>query len=170
MESCGTGSAQGCRLKREGSCPQLFFGSCVLMVLGRSFLGQEFEQTWWSYLCSQGCHHSWETSSLPMVFGYGALWHRISYRHRQNLEGSCSRLLPASVSLGLWAGTSEQKWCSYLYSQASLYYWETSSLLAVFGYGELWHRISSGCIRKPVAHIFIHMFYFVLFCFKTGSH
>ena len=64
MESCGTGSALGCRQKPEGSCPQLFLGSCVLMALGGSLLGQEFEQKWWSYLCSQVCQHSWETSSL----------------------------------------------------------------------------------------------------------
>ena len=71
--------------KREGSCPQLFFGSCVLMALGRSLLGQEFEQKWWSHLCSQVCQHSWETSSLP---GYGELWHRVSSRHRWEPEES----------------------------------------------------------------------------------
>jgi hypothetical protein len=48
------------------------------MALGRYLLGQEFEQKWWSYLCSQVCEHSWETSSLLEVFGYGELWHRIS--------------------------------------------------------------------------------------------
>jgi hypothetical protein len=53
MESCGTGS--------EGSCPQMFLGSCVLMALGRS------------YLRSQSCQHSQETSSLLAVFGYGEL-------------------------------------------------------------------------------------------------
>ncbi|GAB1289437.1 Mitochondrial-processing peptidase subunit beta [Apodemus speciosus] len=49
-ESCGTESAPGHRWKVEGSCLGLFFGSCVLMVLGGSLLGQEFEQKWWSYL------------------------------------------------------------------------------------------------------------------------
>ena len=53
MESCGTGSALGCRQKPEGSCPQLILGSCVLMALGGSLLGQEFEQKWWCYLCSK---------------------------------------------------------------------------------------------------------------------
>ena len=78
MESCVTGSALGCRWKPEGSCSQLFLGSYVLMTLGWSLLGQEFGQKWWYFLCSQVCQHSWETSSLPAVFGYGALWHRIS--------------------------------------------------------------------------------------------
>jgi hypothetical protein len=52
------------------------------MALGRSLLGQEFKQKWWSYLCSHMCWHSWETSSLLKVFGYGALWHGISSRRR----------------------------------------------------------------------------------------
>jgi hypothetical protein len=34
-------------------------------------LGQEFEQKWWSYLFSQVCQPSWETSFLPTWFGYG---------------------------------------------------------------------------------------------------
>jgi hypothetical protein len=33
MKSCGTGSAPECRWKPEGSCPGLFLGFCVLMVL-----------------------------------------------------------------------------------------------------------------------------------------
>jgi hypothetical protein len=40
------------------------------------------EQKKWSYLCSQMCSHSWETGFLPVVFGYGALWHRINFRHK----------------------------------------------------------------------------------------
>ena len=39
------------------------------------------EQKWWSYLYSQACQHSWETSSLQ-AFGYGALWLRISSGYR----------------------------------------------------------------------------------------
>ena len=76
MESCGTGSALGCRQKPEGSCPQLILGSCVLMALGGSLLGQEFEQKWWSYLCSQECPHFWGDQLFPR--------HRISYWCRQN--------------------------------------------------------------------------------------
>ena len=91
MERCGTGSVPGYRQKLKGSCAWLFFGFCVLMVLCRSLLGQEFEQKWWSYLCSQVCRHSWETSSLLAVFVYVALWHRISSGHRWRLEGSCAR-------------------------------------------------------------------------------
>jgi hypothetical protein len=76
IESCGTRSASQCRWKPEGSCPWLFLGSCVLIALGGSLLGQEFEQKWWSYLCSQVCQHPWETRSFPVVFGYRELWHR----------------------------------------------------------------------------------------------
>jgi hypothetical protein len=88
MESCGTGSSPGCRQKPEGSCPRLFLGSCVLMALGRSLLGQEFEEQWWSYLCSQVCRYSWESSSLLVVFGYGALWHNISSRCKRKPEAA----------------------------------------------------------------------------------
>lgn len=51
---------------------------CALMGLGGSLLGQKFEQKWWSYLFSQMCQHSWETSSLWSLFGYGPVWHRFS--------------------------------------------------------------------------------------------
>ena len=60
----------------------------VLMALGRSLLGQKFEQKWWSYLCLQVCWYFWETSSLPAVFGYEELWHMISSWHRQEPEGT----------------------------------------------------------------------------------
>jgi hypothetical protein len=81
MKSCGTGSALGCRVKLNGSCPQLYLASCVLMALGVSLLGQEFEQKsplTWFYLSSLACQHSWKTSSLPAVFVYRALWDMIS--------------------------------------------------------------------------------------------
>jgi hypothetical protein len=38
----------------------------------------------------------------------------------------------------------EQKEWSHLCYQVCQHSWETSSLLAGFGYGELWHRVSSG--------------------------
>lgn len=41
----------------------------------------------------------------------------------------------------------EQKWGSYLCSQMRRHSWETNSLLEVFVYAALWHRISSG--RRP---------------------
>jgi hypothetical protein len=44
MASYGAGLALGCRQKPEEFCPQLVLGSCVLMVLGVSLLGQEFEE------------------------------------------------------------------------------------------------------------------------------
>jgi hypothetical protein len=76
MESCGTGSAQGCRWKPEGSCLQSFLGSCILRALGGPFLGQEFEQKWWVYWCSQVCQHSWEASCLSVGLGCRELLHR----------------------------------------------------------------------------------------------
>jgi hypothetical protein len=91
-EGYGTGSALGCRWKPEGSCLRLFLGSCVLIALGMSPLGQDFEQKLWSYLCSQVRWRSWEFNSLLKVFRHGSLWHRISSQCRWKQEGSCPRL------------------------------------------------------------------------------
>lgn len=59
MRNCGTRVAPGCRQKPEGSCSQLFLGSCVLVALDRSLLGQEFKQKWWSHLSSQELCTPW---------------------------------------------------------------------------------------------------------------
>ena len=59
--------------KLEGSCPRLFLGSFFQMALGVPLLGQEFEQKWWSHLCSQVYQLCWKTSSLPEGPGYGEL-------------------------------------------------------------------------------------------------
>jgi hypothetical protein len=99
MESCTIGLVPGYTQKPERSCPQLFLGSCVLMGVWGSLLGQEFDQQCWSYLYSQVCPHFWETSSLLAVFGYGTMWHRISSRYRQKPEVSCPRLLLGSCAL-----------------------------------------------------------------------
>ena len=69
--------------------PQLILGSCVLMALSRSLLGQEFEENWWSYLCLQVFRHSWEIISFLAVFVYVVLWPTISSGHR----GEIRRLL-----------------------------------------------------------------------------
>ena len=95
MESCGTGSAPGHRWKLEGSCPLLFLGPCVLMALGRSLLGQEFEQKWWYHLCSQVCQHFWETSSLSEGFRYRELWDR---------DGSRAQMETRSERLHFYVG------------------------------------------------------------------
>jgi hypothetical protein len=86
MKICGTGPAPGPSLKPEGSCPWLFIGFCVLIAVGRSLLGQEFQWKPWSHLCSQVFQHFWETSSFLEGFGYEELWHRVSFRHRWNPE------------------------------------------------------------------------------------
>ena len=54
-ESCNTMSALGCRQRLEVSYSQLSLGSCVLMPLWATLLGQKFEQKWWPYLFSQVC-------------------------------------------------------------------------------------------------------------------
>ena len=65
MESCGTGPALGYRRNLTLVGPWFL---CPLMALGRSLLGQEFEEKCWSYLCSQVCRHFWETISILVVF------------------------------------------------------------------------------------------------------
>jgi hypothetical protein len=80
MQSYGTGSAQGFRQKAECSCPWFFLGSFLLIAVDGSLLGQVFEKKWWSYLCSEVCQHSWETSFRLVVLGFGRLLHRINSR------------------------------------------------------------------------------------------
>jgi hypothetical protein len=96
MDSCDTWSSLEYKWKPEGSCPWLFLDSWVLMAQGGSLLGPEFEQKWWSYLCSRVSQHSWETRSLLTVFGYGAPWHRSSSGCGLKPEGFCPRLLLGS--------------------------------------------------------------------------
>jgi hypothetical protein len=103
-ESCGTRSALGCTWKLKESWPWLILCSCVLRALG---LGHVFECKWWFYLYFEVCQPSWETSSLPVVFGYGDLWHRIVSQHydigsppstdgNQNDPVSCCSSIPVS--------------------------------------------------------------------------
>jgi hypothetical protein len=70
---CSTGSPLGQKWKQEEFCPQLFYDFFVLMALKNSLLGQEFEQNWWSPLCSQVYQHPWDSSFLPAGFRYGEL-------------------------------------------------------------------------------------------------
>jgi hypothetical protein len=100
------------------SCPE---------ALGGSLLALEFEQKWWSYLCSQVyqhswetssimvgswngemfsnvCQHSWETCSLLEGSEYRKLWHWVSFRYRWELEGSCPRLVLSSCVLRALGG------------------------------------------------------------------
>jgi hypothetical protein len=118
MKSYRTGSALGCRQKPEGSCPQMLLDSCVTMVLGRSLLGQEFEQKWWHFLslqifqlswesssllmvfvCKPLCQYSWETSFLWEEFGYKEVWYRISSGCRWETEDSFPKMLLRSCVL-----------------------------------------------------------------------
>ena len=69
--------------------------------------------------------------------------------YRQKPEESCPQLILGSCVLmaleGFLLGQEfEEKWWSYLCLQVCRYSWETSSLLAVFVFVALWHRISSG--------------------------
>ena len=77
----------------------MILGSCALMVQGRFLLFQKFEERELSYLCTQVCRHSWETSSLVVVFVYVALWPRISSGCRQKSEDFFSKLLLGSFVL-----------------------------------------------------------------------
>jgi hypothetical protein len=74
--------------------------------------------------------------------------------YRQKSEGSCPQLILGSFVLMALGGPLlgqqfEEMWCSYLHSQAYLHSCETCSLLAVFVYVALWHRISSRHREKP---------------------
>jgi hypothetical protein len=105
MESCGTGSAPGYRWKPEGSCFWLFLGSCVLMALGWSLLGQEFEQNWW--YCAHRCV---DTPGKPALSQrYLGLEHCSTGSTpwcRWKLEGSCPRLILSSCVLRVGVGGS----------------------------------------------------------------
>jgi hypothetical protein len=69
----------------------LLLGSCVLMAMGGSLLGQEFGQKCWPYLCSQVYCHSGDTSSLQEVFNW--VWSALVLDHRQKPEGSNTTFL-----------------------------------------------------------------------------
>ena len=45
MESCGTGSALGCRQKPKGSYPQVIHGFCVPMGLRGSLLARNLKRS-----------------------------------------------------------------------------------------------------------------------------
>jgi hypothetical protein len=97
--------------------------------------------------CKPVCQYSWETNSLceERCYGTGS-----ALGCRWKLEGSCSKLFLGSsflMALGVFllGQEFEQKCWSYLCSPVCWHSLETSSLLLVCGYGELWHRISSRC-------------------------
>lgn len=99
--------------------------------------------------CNSLFQYFWETSSVEEEFGFGELWYRVRSGCRLKPEGSCHWFLLGSYILSapcwsLLVQVFEQKWWSYPCSQVCQHFWETSSLLVGFGYGELWHRISSG--------------------------
>ena len=108
-------------------------------------------------MCSQVCRHSWELS-FPVVFGYGALWHRISSWCRQKLEGSCPRLLLDSCVMRVQGGSFWAEVVILLCSQVLLHSWEISSLSAVFVYGATWHRISSPSVLFLNKYLFTYFY------------
>jgi len=112
-----------------------------------------------SYLCSQVCQHSCETSFLPARSGYRELWHRVNSVPRQKLEGSCLRVLLGScVQRAPWGflfdQKCEQKWWCHLCSWLCHHFWETSSLPPGSGYRKLWYRVSSRHRQKPESTFF----------------
>ena len=94
------------------------------------------------------CAHRWvNTPGDQPCPGSIRLWNTVAQDHFpvQRKTGSIlSQAAPSvPVSWGFWVGSYEHKWSSYLCSQACLHFWETSSLLVVFGFGALWQGISS---------------------------
>ena len=101
MNSCGTGSDLG-YWKRSGvSRPQLILGSCVLMTLLQSLLGQEFK-TSGGLTYARRCVG--EASSFLVVYMYVALWHMIISGCKQRLEDSCPRQPLGSCVLRVLGG------------------------------------------------------------------
>jgi hypothetical protein len=136
----------------EGSCPQLIFGSSVLIALQRSCLGQEFEEKW----CSQVCRHSWETVSVLAAFIDVALWQRICSLCKQETGRLLSQAAPQfQCPEGSGAVSSEQQCWSYLCSQAYPHSWEAHSVLELFAYKALWHRICSRYQWKLEGYLFV---------------
>ena len=64
------GSAPEYRWEPEESCPRLFLGYCILMDLGRSLLGQEFEQRWIAESETRGIRLDWRTFLFYAVETY----------------------------------------------------------------------------------------------------
>jgi hypothetical protein len=97
MESCAKASTLRCRKKPEGSCPQMFLGSFVLMALVGSLLCQEIEEKWLSYLCLQVCWPYQENSSLLVVISLcSAVAHDQLWPHTESgrLLGFCVLRVP----------------------------------------------------------------------------
>jgi hypothetical protein len=133
MESCGTGSALGCRQRPEGSLPQLILCPCVLMSLWGSLLGQELNRS--------GC----PTCTHSPVHAPGRLtpsWHYLDMEpcgkvsapgadgnQKAPVWGHPS--VPCPVGSGV--GSSEQQCLFYLCSQVCPLSWEFCSLIVLFG-------------------------------------
>ena len=60
-----------------------------------------------------------------------------------------------------WARNLTKTGGPYQCSQVCQHSWETSSLVAEFGYGELWHRVSSGAFFCLGWETFNDCFYFL---------
>lgn len=71
----------------------LLFQAVPFLLVSWEFQVSLSEHKGWCYLYSQAFPHSWEASSLLVLLAYEALWHRISFRCRWKLEGSCPRML-----------------------------------------------------------------------------
>ena len=90
------------------------------------------------------CQHIWETSSLKEQFVYGELCHRVTSGCRWKLEGSCPLLfLGFCVLMALRGSLLGQEVVVSPVISGVPAIWENKSLVAGYGYGELWHRVCS---------------------------
>jgi hypothetical protein len=170
MESYGTGSAPGCRQKLEGSCPQLFLGSYVVMALGRCFLDQELEQKW--------------LVVLPMLTGVSALlgdqlspggilvWRAVAQGQLQGADKNKRTLSWTAPWFLCPKGSGWSLKAEVMVLQACLYSERPALSQRYSGMEQaLWHRSSSGRRWKPKDHqIYLYLaFLFFVFCFSADS-
>ena len=145
--------------------------------------------------CKTVSQSTWVTSSLCKEFGYGELWHMVSSGVQSETGIKLSQFVPQFLCLdgfvwSLLGQESEKKQWSYLCLLVCWHSWEIRSLPAVFGQGELWHRVSSWCrckqegsvlwvllgsiswgivfpfiIISPLKYLFIHLFIYNIYIY-----
>jgi hypothetical protein len=118
--------------------------------------------------CKPVCQHYWEASSLWAEFGYGELWHRVSFR----LQVENRRILSPVISWFLCPGGSRlfllgpQIWAevvvSFVISLLGVCHhsWEISPLQEGFGYGG-YHFLNalSTCSADLTSHLWLKLMF-----------